>query len=277
MAERRSFHIQQNLTPERLWTILGAASDGTMDTASLATECGLGVGVLEKVVLPFVRRLGFITPTALSLTKAGEEFYRFGGRSPTLLAEAVHHLLYTSHAFDESKRFSWAYARVVDALWTSAEQPLNITATSQLVGMVAQEAVQAFGIPMENIAFSTASMRGILNWLRALEPQVIASENRRITFKRRYFCDPRVFLWAVDFLYHVGGISHGIRLFLAPERAEQICRLCLLDLSGLENVLMMSKRRSDYDRGGIFDYGTEGGFGRWLLLTKTSPVPTSPS
>jgi hypothetical protein len=40
---------------------------------------------------------------------------------------------------------------------------------------------------------------------------------------------------------------------------------------------MMTKRTSDYDRGGVFDYGTEGGFGRWVLLTRPCPVPTLPS
>lgn len=69
---------------------------------------------------------------------------------------------------------------------------------------------------------------------------------------------------------------YGVRMFLTPERIEQLCKLCVLDPSGLDNVLMMTKRTSDYDRGGIFDYGTEGGFGRWLLLARPCPVPMLP-
>jgi len=64
-----------------------------------------------------------------------------------------------------------------------------------------------------------------------------------------------------------------VRMFLTPERIEWLSKLCVLDPSGLDNVLMMAKRVSDYDRGGVFDYGTEGGFGRWILLARPCPVP----
>jgi hypothetical protein len=62
-------------------------------------------------------------------------------------------------------------------------------------------------------------------------------------------------------------------MFLTPERIEWLSKLCVLDPSGLDNVLMMTKRTSDYERGEVFDYGTEGGFGRWILLARPCPMP----
>jgi len=151
---------------------------------------------------------------------------------------------------------------------------LNGQTMAELVGMVVDEALQKFDVPVEKIAFSHNSVRGVLNWLRALEPPVMEHNDKSNRFRRRHFCHPAVFLWAVDFIYCAHGTAHGVRVFLTPERVEQLCKLCVLDPSGLENVLMMTKRTSDYERGGIFDYGTEGGFGRWILLTRPCPMPT---
>jgi hypothetical protein len=274
MAKRLSFHVQQNLTPERLRAILYAGADGTADPAQLAMNCGLRRSVLEKVMLPFVRQLGLFENT--SLTELGRQFYQLARQFPTLFSEAIHCLLYTAHVFDSAKHFSWAYARVVDALWTKGDCVVNGQTMAELVGIVVDEASQEFGVPVEKIAFSHDSVRGVLNWLRALEPPVVESQSKSNRFRRRHFCPTLLFLWAVDFIYRDHGTAHGVRVFLTPERIEQLCKLCVLDPAGLENMLMMTKRTSDYDRGGIFDYGTEGGFGRWILLTRPCPVPTLP-
>lgn len=276
MAKRLSFHVQQNLTPERLRAILYAGADGTADPAQLAMNCGLRVSVLEKVVLPFVRQLGLFDAKSTSLTELGGRFYQLARQFPTLFSEAIHCLLYTAHVFDSAKHFSWAYARVVDALWTKDDCMVNGQTMAELVGIVVDEASQKFDVPVEKIAFSHDSVRGVLNWLRALEPPVVESQSKSNRFRRRHFCPTPLFLWAVDFIYRDHGTAHGVRVFLTPERIEQLCKLCVLDPAGLENMLMMTKRTSDYDRGGIFDYGTEGGFGRWILLARPCPVPTLP-
>jgi hypothetical protein len=276
MAKRLPFHVQQNLTPERLQAIVYAGADGTVDAAQLAMNCGLRMSVLEKIVLPFVRQLGLFDTTGMSFTELGRRFYQLASQFPTLFPEAMHCLLYTAHAFDSGKRFSWAYARVVDTLWTRSECVIDGRAKAELVGLVVEEASEEFSMPIEKIAFSQDSIRGVLNWLQALQPPVVESAGKSDHFRRRYFCSSAMFLWAVDFVYRMHCIAHGARMFLTPERIEQICKLCVLDPSGLENVLMMTKRTSDYERGGVFDYGTEGGFGRWILLAHPCPVPTLP-
>ncbi|HID28453.1 MAG TPA: hypothetical protein EYP19_00425, partial [Desulfobacterales bacterium] len=198
----------------------------------------------------------------MSLTELGEQFQHLYEQSPMLFVEAMHYLLYTSHTFDASKRFSWAYAKVVDALWESSERVLDGTTSAQLVGMIVDEAAQTFKIPVEQVAFSKKSVRGVLNWLRALDPPVAQRQGKHETFRRRYFCPVPTFLWAVDFLYRLNETPYGVRLFLTEERIEQLCKLCVLDPSGLDNVLAMAKRMYDYERGEFFDYGTTGGFGR---------------
>ena len=274
-AKALPFHIQQNTSPDVLRAILARCVDRYITPRDLAQELGLSVGTVQHIIA-FLRQMGFLEQNKVVLTDIGIAFQRLDQKSQNLLPEAVHCLLYTGHTFDATKRFSWAYARVVDALWTKGDCMLNGQTMAELVGMVVDEALQEFDVPVEKIAFSHNSVRGVLNWLRALEPSVVESESKSNRFRRRHFCPPPVFLWAVDFIYRAHCTAHGVRVFLTPERVEQLCKLCVLDPSGLENVLMMTKRTSDYERGGIFDYGTEGGFGRWILLTRPCPVPTLP-
>jgi hypothetical protein len=269
------FHVEHNARPEIVQVILNSAQSG--DKERLLLETDKSPSTVQRM-LPMIRRLGLLCEgKAFAITELGERMVTLSYHFPALLPEAMHCLLYTTHVFDPAKRFSWAYARVVDALWESDECVLDGQATARLVGSVVEAASQAFGVPIEKIAFSRDSIRGVLNWLQALEPPVIESTGKSNCFRRRHYCPPLAFLWAVDFLYRVQHTAHGVRMFLTPERVDQLCRLCALDTSGLENVLMMTKRTSDYDRGGVFDYGTEGGFGRWVLLTRPCPVPMLPS
>ncbi len=274
--KRLSFHIQQNLTPARLKAVLRLAGDSAEGVEQVPSEIGLAPSVIEKVVLPFVRQSGLLESRDMSLTALGRQFEEISQHSEMLLAEAMHHLLYTTHAFHQDRHFSWAYARVVDALWASGERVLDGNTNSELVSIVVEGAARGLGVPVQQIAFSHDSVRGVLNWLQALDPPIVIVEGKRRIFRRRYFCPVPAFLWAADFLYRVNNIAYGVRMSLTSERTEQLCKICVLDPSGLDNVLMMAKRTSDFERSGVFDYGTEGGFGRWFLLLRQCSVPTLP-
>ena len=265
------FHVEHNARPELVRIILRYAQD--QDREQLTAETGKSWGTIQRM-LPMLYEIGLLNKP-LATTGLGKQIAQIEQQLPVLFPEAIHHLLYTIHIFKKARR-SWAYAKVVDALWMSEERTLDGEAKSHLVGMVVEEASLEFDIPEEKIAFSHDSVRGVLNWLRALDPPVVIKEGKVDIFRRRHFCPVPSFLWAVDFLYRVTDTAYGVRLFLIPEHIERLCRACVLDPSGLDNVLMMTKRTSDYDRGGVFDYGTEGGFGRWILLTQPHPVPQLP-
>nr|BAL53913.1 hypothetical conserved protein [uncultured prokaryote] len=233
------------------------------------------VGTLQHIV-PLGRYCGLLTADSLALTDLGISFYQLGRQSIGLFSEAMHQLLYTTHYSDLDKRFSWAYAQVVDALWASGERIIDQATVAYLVGMVVDRATQTYDVPAERIAFSHNSVLGIRHWLRALDPPVLSNSGKRETFRRRSYCSPIVLLWAGDALYRITQTPYGVRMFLTPERVEQLCKICVLDPSGLDNVLMLAKRTSDYERGGLFDYSTTGGFGRWLLLARPFSVGSLP-
>jgi hypothetical protein len=276
MTKPSAWHLNQNLTGKRVQAILRFALNRTQDLQLLAAECELKVSVLQKVVLSTVRDMGLLAARGLALTQLGQQFQYLAERSSPLFSEAMHQLLYTSYYFDLDKRFSWAYAQVVDALWASGERVIDRATVAHLVGTVVERATQTYNVPTEHVAFSHNSVLGIRHWLRALDPPVLFNNGDKESFRRRSFCSPIVFLWAVNALYQVIQTPYGVRMFLTPEHAEQLCKICVLNPTGLDNVLMLAKRTSDYEHGGLFDYGTTGGFGRWLLLARPFSVGSLP-
>lgn len=272
---RYPLHIHHNLSPHRLGVILSGIEQ-CYDLATIAVQCGLSVSLLRKVLIPAVRQLGLLEVSDLRLNDLGRQFLRLFARYPEWFPEAAHLWLYTAHIGGYAKGLSWAYAQIVDTFWTAHERVLNGLALAQLTGVVVERASQVFGIPTESIAFSDRSIRGALNWLQGLTPPVLFVRDGKKVFRRRFFCLEITFLWAVDSLYRFLSVPHGVRLSLSPEHLEQLCRVCLLDPSGTDNVLLAVKRFSDYNRGGLFDFGTEGGLGRWILLAHPLPVPHTP-
>ncbi len=272
---QQSLHIPHNLSPRRLRVILSGLYEG-LGYTSIATRCGVSANLLRKVLIPTIRQMGFLETSGHQLSEHGKQFLRLADRFPDRFPEATHLWLYTAHWHNQAKGISWAYAQVVDALWLGQDQVLNGLALSQLASIVVERASQDLSLPVERIAFSDRSVRGTLNWLQDLLPPVLILQNGKRVFKRRFFCPDLTFLWAVDFLYHTLSIPFGVRITLSSEHLEQLCRLCVLDPSGIDNVLSMAKRLSDYSRGGLFEFGTEGGLGRWILLAHPLPVPQLP-
>jgi hypothetical protein len=268
------FHIEHNTRPDVVFTILEGAHNGDMER--VVSETGKSPATINRM-LPMLRKLGvLVAGKGFALTPLGEGIFALRGESASFFAEAMHILLYTTHSLDPSVRFSWAYRQVVDSLWHSTDRVLDSAARAQFVESVLIGAAREFRVSSEQVAFSSESVNGALNWLRALEPAVLSSVGKSERFHRRYFCRPFSFLWSVDYLYRATGTSPGVRLFLSQERVENLCKICLLDPEGFENVLFMCKRTSDYERGGLFHYGTEGGFGRWVLLARPCQVPKLP-
>lgn len=271
MPKRLPFHIQHNTTPNVVAKIVRLASDENLSLESLSVELGYGKGTTAHIV-PFLRQMGVLDGWWLS--GFGERLKLLFQSRPDLLAEAVHVHLYTLHWLDPKAYFSFAYSKVCDWLWEREVWRLDGKGIAQLVGVVVEAAGKTYGVDVSQIAFSANSVRGVLHWLRALEPPVIAHVSGE-TFQRRASCPIPSLLWCVDAFYRhpQWRRDYGVRMQLDEERLMLLSKVCLLDFEGLEKTLAMAERFYDYRRGeGFFGIGTEGGFGRWLILTKPFPV-----
>ena len=270
MNKRLTLHLQQNTTLSRVAVILENFSIQQTDIDQLAAFCQLGTTVLQKNVFPFLRNLSILDKKNPSgLTSLGKVAADIQQSNPALLGDFLHLVIYQLHFFDPDKRFSWAYATVVQQLWLRKEVILSPAEKKSIVGEVIEKAAVNFELPASEIAFSDSSITGVLNWLHSLSPCVIKSEGKSEYFSRRYFCAAPIFLKAVDAIYKQRQRTYGTKIFLREDIKDAICKMLLLDPSGLDGTLDNAKCTYDYDQGGFFDCGYEGGYGQWIMLTKS--------
>lgn len=270
MGKRLTLHLQQNTTLERVATIIEFFNTQQKDIEELAETCNIGVTVLQKLIFPFLRNISILSKTnPPELTSLGKVAAHIQQSNPDILGDFFHLQLYHLHREKPDKRFSYAYATIVQQLWLRKEVMLSPTEKKSLVGEVIDAASHKFELPSSEIAFSDSSVTGVLNWLRGLSPTVIESEGKSETFSRRYFCVAPLLIKAVDQTYQQRQQTYGSKIFLRQEIKEQLCQMLLLDPSGLDGTLDNTKRTYNYDQGGFFDYGYEGGYGQWVMLTQS--------
>lgn len=186
----------------------------------------------------------------------------------------MHVHLYTLHWTQPDTYFSFAYATICNWLWERGEWKLDSRSVAHLVSVVVDAVEQTYGVGANQIAFSTNSVRGALNWLRALDPPVLTRSGGEV-FRQRLTCPLQTLLWTVDALYHhpQWRRDYGVRMQLDNERLTLLSKICMTNLDSLERVLEMAGQVYNYSQPeGFFGIGTEGGFGRWLILTKPFPV-----
>lgn len=274
MTKKLTFHLQQNTTLSRVAVILEKFSTQPSvqptDIEELAVLCNLGATVLQKNVFPFLRNLSILDKqTQGGLTTLGQAATALHQSNPELMGDFFHLLIYQLHLDDPNKRFSYAYATVCQQLWQRKEVVLTPGEKKAIVGEVISQAAVEFALSTNEIAFSDSSIAGVLNWLRSLSPGVIKSEGKSEYFSRRYFCAAPIFIKAVDTIYRQRQQILGTKILLREDIKNDICQMLLLDPSGLDGALDNAKCTYDYDQGGLFDWGYEGGYGQWLLLTKS--------
>lgn len=271
MAKKKlTLHLQQNTTLARVAGIVDCLNGQQTDIEAIADICNLKASVLQKNVFPFLRNLAILDKkNPPGLTELGKVAANIQESNPALLGDFLHWIIYKLHLEEPEKRFSWAYATVVQKLWARKEVVLSTTEKKSLVAEAIEAAEQQYQLPGSEIAFSDSSVTGILNWLRSLSPSVINTEGKSETFSRRYFCAAPILVKAVETLYQQRQRTYGVKIFLREETQDALCQMLVLHPSGLDGTLDNAKRTYDYDQGGFFDWGYEGGYGQWVMLAES--------
>ncbi|MBE9222598.1 hypothetical protein IQ215_07795 [Cyanobacterium stanieri LEGE 03274] len=270
MTRKVTWHIQQNTTMPRVISILDFFKYGGTDLEELANLCQVKSTVLKGVIFPFLRNIEILSKTSpTQLTEEGHIAADIQQIAPDFLGDFFHLQIYNLHHQDSLARFSWVYATIVQQLWLRKEVILSSEEKKRIVSEVISTASMKFALPENEIAFSGSSLTGVLNWLRSLSTSVLESDSNSERFCLRYFCPAPIFLKAVDAVYQQDSKTYGTKIFLREEIKNRICQMLLLDSSGLDNSLDDAKRTYNYDQGGCFDWGYQGGYGQWVMLTKS--------
>ncbi len=211
------FHLQHNTTPEALRKVL------------LGEPIPLTHGTRD-LIYRFLRQVGVLASDT-ALTPFGRSLRQLIEEGLLILADAMHGHLYTFYRFQSAVRFSFAYATICDWLWERREVALTGEVFSELVGLVVQRSAEFYGISEAEIAFSTNSVRGALNWLKGLNPSVIERSelSKRLIFRRRRHCHPLTVAWALSVWYRLNEIEVGEWLVWQSELEEFLSRCLLLD------------------------------------------------
>jgi hypothetical protein len=90
-----------------------------------------------------------------------------------------------------------------------------------------------------NVSLSGGTIRGVLDWVRRLEPPAYDGER----FIHRPFAAPELALLAIDHLYSRRCVGYGELLALDEQAFNEIAVLCLVDDGVLSGMLKEVERR----------------------------------
>ena len=277
------FHIQHQSHPKLILKILSLwDSTGKVNTAQICEATKLSQRSLRATILPFIRQIGVLTvdktvPGAFVFTSWSLPLRVLSVRSLGLLAEAMHVQLITRWRVNPAMRASWAYAVTAGYLWERSPVDLGLPFRQRLVTAVREAGAEAYGIPIEKVAFSTNSLAGALHWLGALDPPAVAvgaSAKREV--RRRQTCPEAAVWWAIGALNasEEWGGAPGTWLALDDAREELLARVLFLDQLAVPAMLDRAAAASESLSGGPclrFDASR-----RAVEIVRTLPVGTFP-
>lgn len=227
MPQPLSFHIRHEVTPERTKAVFGALAEG--QPAPYVTQSSR-----QETRL---RQLGLVAGTAL--TEQGSALWHICHRKPELWGDLLHVLHYTLwHSGEPTQHgYSWFYRQCVHMLWKGRQLALDDTFLKTTVASLISQAdtapyfseTIALATRGGTVSLSTASIKGVLAWLEALQPSVIEEGS----FQQRSFCPPELLLLALGWVAQELEGELAIDFLLTPARRTALCQLCLLDPAAL--------------------------------------------
>jgi len=149
----------------------------------------------------------------------------------------------------------WAAANVL-----CRTPPDSLLPTDSLIYLINEELYERYGI-----TYSESTIKRVLSKLRREYPDIYHKLPwGRWNWNPRKGCGAWELIEAVDRLYRELNRPYGVRVRLTPEVMQRLCHFTLVSPEYLMPVIRMAN--SLYYE--IFEYGTEGGFGPWILLRR---------
>lgn len=235
-----SFHVRYQAKPELVratFEVLATRKPaGSSELGEALEGLGYKTGTLDEQ-LSRLRKLGLINNNNLQLTKRGEACAEILRKQPALFFDLLHYYHFTlwNESQPDVNRFSWTYQTVCKHLWELGSAAVD---NRVLLERVMEETLNQF--PYEsNVSLSSGTIRGVLDWLRRLQPPVYDGKH----FKRRAFGPPELALLGMDFLYTSQGVEYGELLALDDAAFKKVAVLCMVDDGVLDAMLKECTRR----------------------------------
>jgi hypothetical protein len=170
------------------------------------------------------------------LTEMGQRLiYEQTARS-LLYADLMHYLFFAlSDEPDHNgtvSGWSWVYQTTCRLLWNA--RPLVPTPTKLAADL---NHLLADAYPDHSGGVHPNGPRGVLAWLRALQPPFTRTYGTTQRASGRSWCSPELLMLGVARLYHQKDVPFGTPLLLDAQAMEELSALCLAEAPCLEDVL----------------------------------------
>lgn len=273
MSKFSTFHVDHNSNPDVMKSFLDLVNRYPGTDNETLLKYGLEQGLWKNTNLNSVQNLrqraasylihfGLLETKQNVLTARGNTLYNLSCARPDLFADVMHYFFYSTwNTTNPSIHcFSWSYATAVRILWSEIQSTIIM---KNLGNEVVALAEKTFSEVKGKVAFSSNSVRGIMNWLRPIQPGVITEQGSRKTFSRRSFCPPELFVLAVDYAYHIYSTPYESNLLITPDVQDTISQLCVIDPDNFDRIVSYAVLQFPF-----LKQGMGGGWGSYLLLER---------
>ena len=186
------------------------------------------------------------------LTPEGQAFYSLWETKRNTAIDFLHgrqYGLWTQSQPDQNIS-SWAYKSICDYLWTRQTLPDKGDLVTYINDLRASDEVV---IPPDmGNAFSNKSINDAYDWLRPLDPPVLAyggverKSLKGATFAQRAFCSTLLFLSGLGYIVRESDTAFGDLVKIDDTRKQAVCRFCLISETGFDLMLDEALRQVSY-------------------------------
>lgn len=255
------FHIDTTVTPMYIFQSIEIIAENDISNnkefENLALLSGKEISNQKDLshILAFIKRLGISTEN-FDLTELGQSLYNIMYDDNILFNNYLHFLFYSQHSLTGVNNSSWVYKTVVDEL-CNYKIVENID-KNELALKIVELTEHEHELHIKGISFRGQSITPLIDWLYSLDPKCIEGNK---TFKTRSFCQPQLFVLAIDYLFSIKKINYGSLIRINDEVMNIICKLCVLDTQYFDQCLELCKNSYEYVNVSI-------GWGKHIRLNK---------
>ncbi|MCS6836817.1 MAG: hypothetical protein NZ750_12470 [Anaerolineae bacterium] len=239
-AEKLTIHVPPEATPQNVTQLIESIARDEISFGSVneLMDYAMKRGIGNRSEMQFMAlQLGLLGrfDDGFVLTRTG---YDFAQLKDAIKPDVLHFLLYSAWGDGREELFypSWSYRACCNDYWQAKTVELSSTyLDSQVTEIInrAEASLTQETVEYDSVSFSRKSIRGIRNWLEALDPPVIIDG----CFQRRDFCHPELFLLALGYMMRDEPDAVGVDILLSHERRQIVCQVCLLDPEAFDSTL----------------------------------------
>lgn len=239
-----TLHVRHQADPDYildLLSVLLGGPDTVTNLGAVAEANGHPTGTLTEQ-LGRLAALGLVVRTKgglNSLTDIGESLAHLARTRQGVYHDLMHFMHYGrwSARAPMENGYSWTYQTICSELWACHTADIDTGRLAEIASLKAQD---MFG---DSGSVSTGTGRGVITWLRKLNPPVLEGTK---TFRLRSVCSPELMVAAINWVHTEDGLSFGDLFALDEGRRSRLAQACMVSTAAIPQLLDEVTLRFDW-------------------------------